>query len=168
LIELTEGDDDKEIKKIGEILVERQVISEEEIKNTLNDQKRLGELLIEKNKVDYDTIETALAEQAQIKKTREKHREEIKASSLRVTSEKLDSLVDLVGELVTVQARLSQFSSIMDHSELLSIAEEVEKLTTELRDNTMDIRMMPIGTIFSKFKRLVRIFHQILAKALIL
>ncbi|NLD39382.1 MAG: chemotaxis protein CheA, partial [Desulfatiglans sp.] len=164
--ELTEGDDDKEIKKIGEILVERQVISEEEIKNTLNDQKRLGELLIEKNKVDYDTIETALAEQAQIKKTREKHREEIKASSLRVTSEKLDSLVDLVGELVTVQARLSQFSSIMDHSELLSIAEEVEKLTTELRDNTMDIRMMPIGTIFSKFKRLVRDLSSDLGKGI--
>ncbi|MBN1907803.1 MAG: chemotaxis protein CheA [Deltaproteobacteria bacterium] len=164
--ELIEGDDYKEVKKIGEILVERQVISEEDIKSTLNDQKRLGELLIEKNKVDYDTIETALAEQTQIKKTREKHREEIKASSLRVTSEKLDSLVDLVGELVTVQARLSQFSSVMDHSELLSIAEEVEKLTTELRDNTMDIRMMPIGTIFSKFKRLVRDLSSDLGKSI--
>lgn len=164
--ELNEGDDDNQIKKIGEILVERKVISEEEIKNTLNEQKRLGELLIEKNRVDCDTIETALAEQAQIKKTREKHREEIKSSSLRVTSEKLDSLVDLVGELVTVQARLSQFSTIMDHSELLSIAEEVEKLTTELRDNTMDIRMMPIGTIFSKFKRLVRDLSSDLGKSI--
>ncbi len=164
--ELTEIDEDKDIKKIGEILVERQVISEEEIKNTLNDQKRLGELLVEKNKVDCDTIETALAEQTQIKKSREKHREEIKSSSLRVASEKLDSLVDLVGELVTVQARLSQFSSIMDHPELLSIAEEVEKLTTELRDNTMDIRMMPIGTIFSKFKRLVRDLSSDLGKSI--
>jgi two-component system, chemotaxis family, sensor kinase CheA len=167
-------DDNIETKKIGEILVERQAITEEDVKNALNDQKRLGELLIEKNKLDNDTIEAALAEQNQLKKNIEKRREEIKTSSLRVTSEKLDTLVDLVGELVTVQARLSQFSSDMSLSklsshtnfsklstdtalsELSSIAEEVQKLTTSLRDNTMGMRMMPIGTIFSKFKRLVR------------
>jgi two-component system, chemotaxis family, sensor kinase CheA len=182
--EETDSDEDIATKKIGEILVERQVISNEEINNTLKEQKRLGELLVEKNKLDHDTIQTALAEQNQLKKNMEKRREEIKTSSLRVTSEKLDTLVDLVGELVTVQARLSQFSSDMSLSglssqtelskfstdialsELSSIAEEVQKLTTSLRDNTMDMRMMPIGSIFSKFKRLVRDLSSDLGKSI--
>jgi two-component system, chemotaxis family, sensor kinase CheA len=187
-IEIIDEDTDSDAniapKKIGEILVERQVISKEEIKNALNDQKRIGELLVEKSMLDHDTIETALAEQNQLKKNMEKRREEIKSSSLRVTSEKLDTLVDLVGELVTVQARLSQFSSDMSLSglsspaelslfssdmalsELSSIAEEVQKLTTSLRDNTMDMRMMPIGSIFSKFKRLVRDLSSDLGKSI--
>jgi two-component system chemotaxis sensor kinase CheA len=155
-----------EPKKLGEILVERQDISKEEINNTLKEQKRLGELLVEKSKVDPETIDSALAEQNQLIKLKDKRRDEKSASSLRVASDKLDTLVDLVGELVTVQARLTQFSSTFDHANLLSIAEEVERLTTELRDNTMSIRMMPIGTTFSKFKRLVRDLSTELGKSI--
>jgi len=47
---------------------------------------------------------------------------------------------------------------------LAGIAEEVERLTAELRDNTMSIRMMPIGTTFSTFKRLVRDLSKELGK----
>jgi two-component system chemotaxis sensor kinase CheA len=73
-----------------------------------------------------------------------------------VPAEKLDSLVNLVGELVTVQARLTQTASVLHDNELAAIAEEVERLTGELRDNTLNIRMLPIGTTFGRFKRLVR------------
>jgi two-component system chemotaxis sensor kinase CheA len=62
----------------------------------------------------------------------------------------------MVGELVTVQARLSQAAANRNDSELLAIAEEIERLTAELRDNSLNMRMLPIGTTFSKFKRLVR------------
>jgi two-component system chemotaxis sensor kinase CheA len=72
--------------------------------------------------------------------------------------------VDLVGELVTVQARLTQVATEGTSAVLLSIAEEVERLTAELRDNTMSIRMLPIGTIFNKFKRVVRDLSQNLGK----
>ena len=65
-------------------------------------------------------------------------------------------LVNLVGELVTVQARLSQTATRRADAELTAIAEEVERLTAELRDNALNIRMLPIGSTFSKFKRLVR------------
>jgi two-component system chemotaxis sensor kinase CheA len=81
---------------------------------------------------------------------------EFVATSIRVPSAKLDALVDLVSELVTIQAGLSQTAESRNDSELLMIAEEVERLTSELRDNTMGIRMLDIGTLFSKFKRLVR------------
>ena len=77
-------------------------------------------------------------------------------ASIRVPSEKLDKLVDLVGELVAVQSLLSQTAADENSSRFLGIAEEVQRLTNELRDNTMSIRMMPIGTTFSKVKRLMR------------
>jgi two-component system chemotaxis sensor kinase CheA len=76
--------------------------------------------------------------------------------NIRVATSKLDVLADLVGELVTVQARLTQTALDSGMSTLISIAEEVERLTGAIRENTMNIRMLPIGTTFSKFKRHVR------------
>lgn len=80
----------------------------------------------------------------------------VETSSIRVRAEKLDSLVDLVGELVTVQARLSRCAGEKDDPNLLEIAEIVEHLTWEMRDQILNIRMLPIGTTFSRFRRLVR------------
>ncbi|MDR3753007.1 MAG: chemotaxis protein CheA [Terracidiphilus sp.] len=77
------------------------------------------------------------------------------ASSLRVPAAKLDQFVDLVGELVTVQARLSELSSQRDDAEVTAVSEEVERLTSALRESSMNIRMMPIRSTFEKFRRLV-------------
>jgi two-component system chemotaxis sensor kinase CheA len=77
------------------------------------------------------------------------------ASSLRVPAAKLDQFVDLVGELVTVQARLSEIAARCDDPEIAAVSEEVERLTSSLRDNSMNIRMMPIRATFEKFRRLV-------------
>jgi two-component system chemotaxis sensor kinase CheA len=88
--------------------------------------------------------------------SREKKRTDDQVSSIRVSSDKLDKLVDLVGELVIVQARLTQTANETKKAQLTSIAEDLERLTVELRDHTLDIRMLPIGTTFGKFKRLVR------------
>ena len=145
-----------EEKKLGEILVERGDLSKEDLTKALTDQKKLGELLVHAGMVDSARVESALAEQQQVRQVKRKKEDEEAASSVRVPAQRLDTLVDLVGELVTVQARLTQTVASMHHPELLSIAEEVERLTGELRDNTMSIRMLPIGTTFKKFKRLVR------------
>jgi len=77
------------------------------------------------------------------------------ASSLRVPAAKLDQFVDLVGELVTVQARLSEMAMRRDDVEFSAVAEEIERLTASLRENSMNIRMMPIRATFEKFRRLV-------------
>jgi two-component system chemotaxis sensor kinase CheA len=77
------------------------------------------------------------------------------ASSLRVPAAKLDQFVNLVGELVTVQARLSEIAAKNDDPEVAAISEEVERLTSSLRENSMNIRMMPIRSTFEKFRRLV-------------
>jgi chemotaxis protein histidine kinase CheA len=54
--------------------------------------------------------------------------------SIRVAAEKLDQLVNLVGELVTVQARLSEISARRDDPDILAVSEEVDRLTAELRE----------------------------------
>ncbi|GGY08744.1 chemotaxis protein CheA [Litchfieldella qijiaojingensis] len=77
------------------------------------------------------------------------------SSSLRVPAERLDELMDRVGELVIAQARLSQITGASDDLELKTVAEEIERLSSGLRDITMGIRMVPIGTLFGRFRRLV-------------
>jgi two-component system, chemotaxis family, sensor kinase CheA len=86
------------------------------------------------------------------------------ASSIRVSAEKLDELVNLVGELVTIQARLNQIALGNQDQNIISVAEEVERITWSLRDSALNIRMLPIGTTFSKFKRLVRDLSKDLGK----
>ena len=70
----------------------------------------------------------------------------LSAARIKVDSEKLDALVNLVGELVTVQAHLAQTVAGKSDPELFSIGEEVERLTWNLRDNVLRMRMIPIGT----------------------
>jgi len=143
-------------KKLGQILIERKDISSDHLKKTLQKQRRLGEILVESHATDQGHVESALAEQKHIRTVREKRKKSDTSSSIRVDAEKLDTLVDLVGELVTVQATLSQKAFSSEDTELIGIAEQVERLTADLRDNTMSIRMLPISTTFSTFKRLVR------------
>ena len=76
-------------------------------------------------------------------------------TSIRVATDKVDGLINYVGELVVVQARLSQLSSQSDTAELRLVAEEVERLTAGLRDNALSIRMVPLKATFDRFRRLV-------------
>ncbi len=143
-------------KRLGEILLERGDLSPEDLGKTLQSKKRVGEMLIENGIVSCEKVESALAEQQHIREIRERRQGAEPTSSIRVATDRLDKMVNLVGELVTVQARLSQTALVRGIPEFLSIAEEVERLTVSLRDNTMSVRMLPIGTTFSKFKRVVR------------
>jgi two-component system chemotaxis sensor kinase CheA len=87
-----------------------------------------------------------------------------KDSSVRVPSERLDRLVNLVGELVMNQSRLSQVAAAAKLPDLAASVEDLERLVDELRDNVLGIRMMPIGATFSRFKRLVHDLSAELAK----
>ncbi len=78
------------------------------------------------------------------------------ATSIRVPSERLDTLMNLVSELVTTQARLSMFAENSDNTEITSIAENVQKLTRQLRDIAFNICLVPIQNLLTRFQRLVR------------
>lgn len=76
-------------------------------------------------------------------------------SMVRVSSSKLDSLVSLVGELVITQARLSQLTAHTTDPALAGSVEALERLVVELRDGVLGVQMMPIGSTFGRFNRLV-------------
>ncbi|GHC82943.1 chemotaxis protein CheA [Novosphingobium pokkalii] len=80
--------------------------------------------------------------------------------SVRVPAERLDVLMDRVGELVIVQSRLSQLanSGLIGASgevALRSISEEIERLVSEMRDTMMVLRMVPVANLFGRFRRLI-------------
>jgi two-component system chemotaxis sensor kinase CheA len=157
-----------EYKKLGEILVERGDLAVNELKTVLDAQKRIGSLLVDSGMVSTDQVQAALVEQQHIREMRLKRQASESTASIRVPAEKLDNLVNMVGELVTVQSRLSQLAARFNDLSLIQVAEEVERLTAELRDNTMSIRMLPIGATFSRFERLVRDLSTELGKEIIL
>lgn len=77
-------------------------------------------------------------------------------SSIRVSSERLDELMNLVSELVTTQARLSLFAGQETSNEVATIAENVEKITRRLRDNAFSMCLIPVENLVVRFSRLVR------------
>ena len=77
-------------------------------------------------------------------------------SSIRVSSDKLDMLMNYVSELVTTQARLSLFAEHNNSAELTAIAENIEKISRNLRDNAFSICLIPLDSVLTRFQRLVR------------
>ena len=79
-----------------------------------------------------------------------------KIESVRVQANRLDELMDQLGELVIAQARLNRIAERVGDPALGSATEEIERLVTGMRDATLSIRMLPIAGVFGKFRRVVR------------
>jgi two-component system chemotaxis sensor kinase CheA len=75
--------------------------------------------------------------------------------TVRVPAERLDELMNRVGELVIAQSRLKQVVAFSSDTNLHSVAEEIERLASELRDSMMNVRMVPISQLFGRFRRLI-------------
>ena len=81
------------------------------------------------------------------------------ASTLRVSVEKVDQLINLVGELVIIQAMLAQTSAKMDSSMYQQLAAglaDLDRNTRDLQESVMSIRMIPMSVVFSRFPRMLR------------
>jgi two-component system chemotaxis sensor kinase CheA len=146
-----------EAKRLGEILVGIGAITAKELDKALNLQDEqssptpLGEILIEQQMAQPQVVETALQKQAQVKSSAQKA-----STAIRVNSQKLGQLIDLVGELVISQASLRvqiEKHRIPDMEDTLS---GVDALVENIRDHAMQLRMVPIAETFNRFKRLVR------------
>lgn len=134
--------DIKEIKITGDI--------------SKNIDDEIEKLLLKKNEIKDSDIQQLYTEVEEKKILKGEGIGVQEGKSIRVSSDKLDELVNLVGELVTVQAGLSQLVAGIQNPLLHTVSEQIERLTWDLRDSTLNIRMLPIGTTFSKFNRLVR------------
>lgn len=88
--------------------------------------------------------------------------------SIRVPAERLDDLMDQVGELVIAQSRLKQIAAASRDVQVKAISEEIERLALELRDTTMGARLVPIGQLFGRFRRLVHDLSRELGKDVVL
>jgi two-component system chemotaxis sensor kinase CheA len=75
--------------------------------------------------------------------------------TVRVPASRLDELLDQVGELMIAQSRLKQVAGTTTDTGLRSVAEEIERLASELRDSMMFVRMVPISQLFGRFRRLI-------------
>ncbi len=95
---------------------------------------------------------------------REEAKQDRGIATVRVQAERLDELMDRVGELVIAQARLTQLASSGSDLSIKMIAEEIERLASSLRDTTMGARMVPIGSLFGRFRRLVHDLSRDLSK----
>lgn len=79
--------------------------------------------------------------------------------TLRVSTHKVDKLVNLVGELVIAQAMISRCLADFEPGKLSTMVQAVadlERHTREMQDQVMNIRMVPVGSIFGRFRRLIR------------
>lgn len=144
-------------KPLGQILVETGVVSRETLDNALSQQKRVGEILIEQHAATPQQISQAL--QKQQEGATHAAKKGTDTASIRVDTAKIDKLINLVGELVITQSMLSDLSARFEMSQLSVLLERVAQLernTREIQERVMGIRMLPIGSAFSRFPRLVR------------
>jgi two-component system chemotaxis sensor kinase CheA len=104
-------------------------------------------------------ISEVAAEKKAAKKAEGAHAQGSESSSIRVSIEKVDQLINLVGELVITQAMIEQRSSGLDpmlHQRLLASVSQLTRNTRDLQEAVMSIRMMPMDFVFSRFPRMVR------------
>ena len=80
------------------------------------------------------------------------------STSIRVSIERVDQLINLVGELVITQSMLAQTAQVelLDNERLYERLQQLERNTRELQESVMSIRMLPVSSVFSRFPRLVR------------
>lgn len=151
--------------RLGQILVQRGDASPDAVAAVVARHKPLGEVLVQEGKASPDHVASALAEQQHV---RARSAPADGTASVRVPAERLDVLMDQVGELVIAQARLRQIAASICDGALRANAEEIERLVADLRDTAMGVRMLPIGTLFGRFRRVVRDLSQTLAKQVLL
>ncbi len=139
-------------KPLGEILVEQGSSSPEQIESALAKQKPLGQILIDEKAATPQQVNQALNTQQQQKKP--------EGASIRVDTEKIDKLINLVGELVITQSMITDLGEKFTMNQLPILQERIiqlERNTRELQERVMSVRMVPIGaTAFNRFPRLIR------------
>lgn len=152
---------------LGEILVRGGALSGAELDDALKMQngcaasgagapgqaprRALGEILVKEGTVPREIVEDLLDRQKGNVGARAKE-----AGSVRIDAAKLDVLVNQVGELVIASANMAQRIQSAKDPVLLEAASVVSRLVENVRDNAMNLRMVPVGETFSRFKRIIR------------
>ena len=153
--------------RLGEILVKSGALTQAELDNGLRAQDQtkkdianelhdgpippLGQILVDQKVVHPELIEAAATRQAQVQE-----KKSIDARMIRVQADKLDQLIDLVGELVIAGASANLLAQRSGQSELVEATSILSRLVENIRDSALQLRMVQIGETFTRFNRVVR------------
>lgn len=147
--------------RLGEILVERNDVPPAAVEAAAAAQEPIGALLVQAGRLSPDRLASALGEQQHVRAEAQASRT---AATVRVPADRLDDMMNRVAELVIAQSKLDQIADASRDLELKSVAEEIARISLDLRDTTMGVRMQPIGALFGRFRRLVRDLAEELGK----
>ncbi|TFW22550.1 chemotaxis protein CheA [Duganella callida] len=145
--------------RLGEILVRCGSVTAHELQEALQQQsgkpkdappQQLGAILVDAGNVPPVVVEAALAKQKQVSEQKAQE-----SRSIRVDSDKLDRLIDLVGELIIAGARANMIGQQLRNSELLECTSTLTGLVEDVRDAALELRMVKIGATFNRFQRVV-------------
>ena len=148
---LPEGDD-----RLGEILVRCGSVTAQELEAALTAQagatspQPIGTILVEQGSVHQPVIDAALAKQEQAKVAKAQE-----SKSIRIDADKLDHLINLIGELVITGASTNLVARRAQNTELQENASTLLNLVEQVRDSALQLRMVKIGATFSRFQRVV-------------
>ncbi len=149
-------------QRLGEILIRTNAITHQELEAALAVQKqqavaqepvnRLGSILVESEVVASEVVDAALEKQKQISERKNAP----EARFIRVDADRLDKLINLIGELVINRQRIDLLVSDLANPTLSEAVTSMGSFTEQIRDAALTLRMVPIGETFQKFKRVVR------------
>ena len=152
--------------RLGEMLVRCGALTQAEVDQGLRDQKvsadaveagseevaqQLGEILVDSKSVHKDVVDAAVVKQAQVSDKKAKD-----ARLVRVQADKLDQLIDLVGELVIAGASANLLAQKSKQGDLVEATSVLSRLVENIRDSALQLRMVQIGDTFTRFNRVVR------------
>ncbi|MBI2306336.1 MAG: chemotaxis protein CheA [Rhodocyclales bacterium] len=143
--------------RLGELLVACGSITENELARALAVQQavtaplRLGEVLVGQGAVQPAVVDAALARQKKVEERRSSE-----AKSMKIPADRLDALIDQVGELVIAGAATQLQARRANQRELQEAASNLLRLVEDVRDSALRLRMTPIGEVFGRFPRVVR------------
>jgi two-component system, chemotaxis family, sensor kinase CheA len=150
--ELPEG-----AERLGEILVGCGSLTEQELELALRTQveaspqpEPLGELLVRRGSLHPEVLDAALVKQQKVKSAKLQE-----SRSVRVDADKLDQLINLVGELIIATASTNLVARSTRLPELQQCTATLTSLVEAVRDNALQLRMVKIGETFKRFQRVV-------------
>jgi two-component system chemotaxis sensor kinase CheA len=142
-------------ERLGEMLVRCGTLTAAELQTALDEQattpdRPLGSILVEQGSVLAEVVEAALVRQKQVKDNGAQE-----SRSIRVDADKLDQLINLVGELIIAGANVKLIARQAQIAELQESTSKLSMLVEEVRDSALQLRMVKIGATFGRFQRVV-------------
>lgn len=162
--------------KTGSVFLVKEIIKGNllAIQGAYKEFEKLKEKIFKKSFEDIKVIAGNYSEEiAEVlqeeNKKKEKSTDDIQSAnnaikSIRVSTDKIDQLLNLVSEMVTLQARLNLIANLSGDTELISVAEKYGSFSKQLRDNAFTISLVPFGITITRYKRMVHDLSEQLGK----